>query len=174
MTVRNVGIVFSPTLNIPAPVFSMFLTEFDAIFGHPPDQTRAVEVSANSSLTPEDIRSPRNQMFSQIPTPAYNQSSFPTVEETGIQRPASHDSNELGFIPIHPTYDSPHAGVESFHRQGGHNQLSSVNRMLAPSMDSGLGTKARRRESSMLFMDLSRRKSSMLQFTRDQSKLGFC
>lgn len=36
MTVRNVGIVFSPTLNIPAPVFAMFLQNYEPIFGiHP-------------------------------------------------------------------------------------------------------------------------------------------
>lgn len=39
MTVRNVGIVFAPTLNIPAPVFSLFLTDFDSIFGEAPDST---------------------------------------------------------------------------------------------------------------------------------------
>lgn len=33
MTVRNVGIVFSPTLNIPAPVFALFLQQYDGIFG---------------------------------------------------------------------------------------------------------------------------------------------
>ncbi|PNH37295.1 hypothetical protein VD0004_g9492 [Verticillium dahliae] len=33
MTVRNVGIVFSPTLNIPAPVFAMFLQNYEPIFG---------------------------------------------------------------------------------------------------------------------------------------------
>ncbi|TLD25082.1 hypothetical protein PspLS_05559 [Pyricularia sp. CBS 133598] len=33
MTVRNVGIVFSPTLNIPAPVFAMFLQNYEGIFG---------------------------------------------------------------------------------------------------------------------------------------------
>lgn len=32
MTVRNVGIVFSPTLSIPAGVFSMLLTEFEKVF----------------------------------------------------------------------------------------------------------------------------------------------
>ncbi|KAL2134119.1 hypothetical protein VTI74DRAFT_942 [Chaetomium olivicolor] len=36
MTVRNVGIVFSPTLNIPAPVFAMFLQNYQAIFGIDP------------------------------------------------------------------------------------------------------------------------------------------
>lgn len=32
MSIRNVGIVFSPTLNIPAGVFSLLLTEYDYIF----------------------------------------------------------------------------------------------------------------------------------------------
>ncbi|KAL1877343.1 hypothetical protein VTK73DRAFT_8716 [Phialemonium thermophilum] len=36
MTVRNVGIVFSPTLNIPAPVFAMFLQNYEGIFGIDP------------------------------------------------------------------------------------------------------------------------------------------
>lgn len=38
MTVRNVGIVFSPTLNIPAPVFAMFLQNYEAIFGIDPTE----------------------------------------------------------------------------------------------------------------------------------------
>jgi RalA-binding protein 1 len=37
MTVRNVGIVFSPTLNIPAPVFAMFLQNYEPIFGIAPE-----------------------------------------------------------------------------------------------------------------------------------------
>lgn len=38
MTVRNVGIVFSPTLNIPAPVFAMFLQNYEPIFGIAPEE----------------------------------------------------------------------------------------------------------------------------------------
>ncbi|KAK0632293.1 hypothetical protein B0T14DRAFT_415104 [Immersiella caudata] len=38
MTVRNVGIVFSPTLNIPAPVFAMFLQNYEPIFGIDPTE----------------------------------------------------------------------------------------------------------------------------------------
>lgn len=38
MTVRNVGIVFSPTLTIPAPVFALFLQNYYAIFGIAPEQ----------------------------------------------------------------------------------------------------------------------------------------
>jgi len=33
MTVRNVGIVFSPTLSIPAGVFNLMLSEFQRVFG---------------------------------------------------------------------------------------------------------------------------------------------
>ncbi|KAI0160258.1 hypothetical protein GGR57DRAFT_413524 [Xylariaceae sp. FL1272] len=33
MTVRNVGIVFSPTLNIPAPIFALLLQNFAGVFG---------------------------------------------------------------------------------------------------------------------------------------------
>lgn len=38
MTVRNVGIVFSPTLNIPAPVFAMLLQNYEGIFGIQPEE----------------------------------------------------------------------------------------------------------------------------------------
>lgn len=38
MTVRNVGIVFSPTLTIPAPVFALFLQNYEPIFGIEPEE----------------------------------------------------------------------------------------------------------------------------------------
>ncbi|EQK97551.1 RhoGAP domain protein [Ophiocordyceps sinensis CO18] len=38
MTVRNVGIVFSPTLNIPAPVFALFLQHYQEIFDIDPER----------------------------------------------------------------------------------------------------------------------------------------
>ncbi|KAK4162544.1 putative GTPase-activating protein [Cladorrhinum sp. PSN259] len=38
MTVRNVGIVFSPTLNIPAPIFATFLQNYKPIFGIDPSE----------------------------------------------------------------------------------------------------------------------------------------
>ncbi|KAI2629512.1 RhoGAP-domain-containing protein [Hypoxylon sp. NC1633] len=38
MTVRNVGIVFSPTLNIPAPVFALLLQNYEGIFGIDPEE----------------------------------------------------------------------------------------------------------------------------------------
>ncbi|KAK9794588.1 hypothetical protein SCARD494_05658 [Seiridium cardinale] len=38
MTVRNVGIVFSPTLNIPAPVFALLLQNYEGVFGITPEE----------------------------------------------------------------------------------------------------------------------------------------
>lgn len=157
MSVRNVGIVFSPTLNIPAPVFAMFLTEFDAIFGEEPEDPNVTppEVCITEPLTPEDIRSPRRQMFSEIPTPSYNQETFPHLQQQKIQQPsyeqfaqAFQADHDTGMIPLQPSYET----ATSFDR--------------SPRKQSGDGAaKARRRESSMLLtsgnMGAGQRKSSM-------------
>ncbi|KAL2864550.1 GTPase-activating protein BEM3 [Aspergillus lucknowensis] len=149
MTVRNVGIVFAPTLNIPAPVFSMFLTEFEGIFDHVPEfSANAMELMVDNSLNPEDIRSPRRQMFSDIPTPAHNQMSFPRPGD----RPDDHNvQHDTGFIPIQPNYEAFSQG-----RAENHNQPpAAVSRMLSPESDNARSAKASRRESNILFMDFN-------------------
>ncbi|KAL8695461.1 MAG: hypothetical protein Q9218_000039 [Villophora microphyllina] len=159
MTVRNVGIVFSPTLNIPAPVFGMFLTEFDAIFGEEQEQAPAVrpEAVTNEPLTPEDIRSPRRQMFSEIPTPSYNQSNFPSMPSYEQLSQSRQSKNDTGFVPMQPSYEGQVLpGPEP----------SVTSRNLAP--DSAV--KARRRESSMLLMSNNHRKSSMPLLRGDSGK----
>ena len=93
MTVRNVGIVFAPTLNIPAPLISFFLTDYPDIFGVPIDEASSPihEIRSTSSQQGDEIRSPRRQMFSDIPTPAYNETTF--------QQPFQQ--------PMQPRYDRP-------------------------------------------------------------------
>lgn len=166
MSVRNVGIVFSPTLNIPAPVFSMFLTDFDAIFGEEPEDTNVTppEVSITEPLTPEDIRSPRRQMFSDIPTPSYAQDSFSHLPQQKIQQPSYepfpqtlHADNDIGMIPLQPSYETSTSFAPS---------KIAVQPGPTPRKPSGdSAVKARRRESSMLLMSGglggSQRKSSM-------------
>ena len=172
MNVRNVGIVFSPTLNIPAPVFSAFLTDFDSIFGTAPDENAPVtiEVRAPEPLTPEDIRSPRHQLFSDIPTPSYNQDTFPPnnlnvnyeqvnwgsrkiAEAASTQLQPSYETN-TGFTPLQPSYES--LSVPRSQQQG---RAASVASAVSGSslFQRTLGSagimrdsKARRRESSML------------------------
>lgn len=137
MTVRNVGIVFAPTLNIPAPVFSLFLTEFESIFEHSPYSNPNVELVVPQSMSPEDIRSPRHQMFSDIPTPA--DSTFRRNGDPRDEIPTRHDT---GFIPMQPSYEQ---SMDRYAQDSG---------MLMPNPDSR-SAKAKRRESSLLFMDMN-------------------
>lgn len=166
MTVRNVGIVFAPTLNIPAPLISMFLTDFPEIFGIPVDEAYSpiheIQVST-PPLGDEAIRSPRHQMFSDLPTPAYNQTSFQSMDRPSnfpmgpgtpsMQPPqqqqqyAGYEPQPTGFIPLRPSYDAP--GYEQHYQQGGY---SSLNGALAPG--DGRDAKQKRRESSMLLMSM--------------------
>ena len=114
MTVRNVGIVFSPTLNIPAPVFALFLQQYDGIFGQEPDNhdRPIVEVTVEAPpLTPEDIRSPRQQKFQTLPTPSYDQQTFPiNMAPAQLPQPQHHQQQrggyDIGFTPLQPSYES--------------------------------------------------------------------
>jgi len=174
MSVRNVGIVFAPTLNIPAPVFAHFLNDFDAVFdaGVPSEgQTRSVEVNMSNTLAPVDIRSPRHQMFSDLPTPAYSQTSFgkghapspfPAQSTATTQRAESPE--DVGFTPIQPSYDARQYPSNPYGRLQGQQrsppiqpqplssqaEYGSLNMMMTP--QNALTLKAKRRESSMLFM----------------------
>lgn len=169
MSIRNVGIVFSPTLNIPAPVLAMFLTEFDAVFGEAPDDCSIspVGLTSNEPLTPEDIRSPRRQMFSDIPTPSYDQDTFPSKAHHYVSHHSSNASyeqamqdsqlgNDTGFVPLQPTYNE-FAPQHKSATGPSPDYAVARPRNLAP----GGAAKARRRESSMLLMGADQTKNSL-------------
>ncbi|KAI9171606.1 putative Rho-type GTPase-activating protein [Paramyrothecium foliicola] len=62
MTVRNVGIVFSPTLNIPAPVFALFLQNYEAIFGIEPEEYELPSpVSESEDHAPHHFEPPHHR-----------------------------------------------------------------------------------------------------------------
>lgn len=188
MSVRNVGIVFSPTLNIPAPVISAFLTDFDAIFAAEPEKitgqvvAAAIEVRAPSSLQPEDIRSPRRQLFSDIPTPSFSHDTFSNGNALGVTyedvMQQSHKELGTGFIPLQPSYN-PNVQASS------PNSQSQMPVTTVPGPEYGafkrtLGdtaimreTKARRRESSLLMMGVGQahRKSSVPMFNSESGTL---
>lgn len=177
MSIRNVGIVFAPTLNIPAPVFAMFLTDFDSIFAdeHEESTAPAFELAVTEPLTPEDIRSPRRQMFSEIPTPSYNQSTFPKTEASNEHsRPAPGAEQVTGFIPLQPSYEPPSSRFA--------NHIQAPNGSIEAGADYGVisrkpgmtTTKARRRESSMLLMGNGQRKGSMLGMREEPGKSSAC
>ncbi|KAK2768815.1 hypothetical protein FQN54_000675 [Arachnomyces sp. PD_36] len=173
MTVRNVGIVFAPTLNIPAPVFSTFLTDYDQIFGEELADvgTKMIEqqLTVEKPVAPDDIRSPRHQMFSDVTAPpAYNETIYQGMESPG---PGSHpdirSAYDTGFIPMQqPSYQQQPLGSDPGQRLDP-SQMSSMNRGLAPS--NANQAKSKRRESSMLFMGMGNRKSTIPKSRDDHS-----
>ncbi|CAO2649167.1 Nn.00g101160.m01.CDS01 [Neocucurbitaria sp. VM-36] len=172
MTVRNVGIVFAPTLNIPAPLISFFLTDFTDIFGTALDEASSPihELRNNPTHLGDDaIRSPRRQMFSDLPTPAYNETTFqqrydrpppnfqanaapnypppqPPQQQQQQQQP-QYSGYESGFIPIRPSYDTP--AYEQPYQGEGYGSLNG-----AVQAGSAREQRQRRRESGMLLMNM--------------------
>lgn len=75
MTLRNIGIVFSPTLGIPAGIFSELVSHFGAIFdAEPEEDDTAAQQSDDQSRTPngrqtseveDTIKRKRNSMLYQ-------------------------------------------------------------------------------------------------------------
>ncbi|EKG14930.1 hypothetical protein MPH_07830 [Macrophomina phaseolina MS6] len=171
MTIRNVGIVFSPTLNIPGPLISFFITDYHDIFGSVREESTSPirEVTVTAPLTPESIRSPRHQMFSDLPTPAYPQGSFQSQHKQQPSNSSTHSAGkreaqshyDTGFIPLQPSYDTQAYGYGD-----GYGSLNSAALQPVNSREA----RARKRESGMLLMNmgLGQRKSSM-QRLREES-----
>ncbi|KAL5114762.1 Rho GTPase activating protein [Pleosporales sp. CAS-2024a] len=168
MTVRNVGIVFAPTLNIPAPLISFFLTDFADIFDTALDEASSPihEIRGNARLGDEAIRSPRRQVFSDVPTSAYNETSVQQLYDRPPQQfqlaaapsypppqPPQQPQGQTvgygaGFIPMRPSYEP--SSYEQLYQGGeGYGSLSGA-------MQSGSAReqRQRRRESGMLLMTM--------------------
>ena len=185
MTVRNVGIVFSPTLNIPAPVFSMFLTEFEKIF-----TTRSGSaLSRKSSLARKDSSRSRRgasgspatsvRQHSQTPPAAkfdLPEHHAPFPNQQGMPaRPNQHRKTLRNSVmvggSVPPAYEQNRYVSEVSEEQSPQGRMApgpeygnSMNqhaRIMAPS--GATSAKAKRRESSMMFMGGApgQRKSSM-------------
>lgn len=80
MTMRNVSIVFSPTLGIPATIFNLFMSEFEYIF-----------------WTTEDGDAAPRMIEDEVQVVVIAEESSSTVEEQG--RSSSVES-EVGTAPI--------------------------------------------------------------------------
>jgi len=194
MTVRNVGIVFSPTLNIPAPVFALFLQQYDGIFDQEPDSHDhgPVEVTVTAPpLTSEDIRSPRRQMFQELPTPSYNQEAFPqsrappSFPQHQTYQPQQAAAYDTGFTPLQPSYENQAYATMAGPEYGTRVQQ---NTLASPAYDqfnggsaayrqqyssenqSQGGSKSKRRESSMFGMGIGQKKPSNNNLRNDSRK----
>ncbi|KAK4615621.1 putative Rho-type GTPase-activating protein 2 [Fulvia fulva] len=168
MNVRNLGVVFSPTLNLPGPLISLFVEEQRRIFGpalqsrQQPVSTQELEAKPASSA---DLRSPRKQMFSDLPTPAYNQTQF-----------QSGEVDDTGMTPMQPTYANYQMAPQG---EGGFASLNDALR--SPTVYGMTGTgaptpreiKSRRRESGMLGIHMGMQKKSSASRLRQEQGTSF-
>ncbi|CAG8438031.1 9851_t:CDS:2 [Funneliformis caledonium] len=92
MTVRNIGIVFSPTLGIPAGVFSLFMAEFDYIFF----------TDSNGTAAPRTIDAPPSENKE-------SEESNSRIEENNksVETSQSTTNNDLDVAPLSPSVLSP-------------------------------------------------------------------
>lgn len=148
-----VGIVFAPTLNIPATLISLFVTEHSRVFRFPIEKSSRVgNVRSSSDLPSDAVRSPHKQTFSDVSTPSYGQTNF--TDEQYQQVLAQRSAYDTGYVPVAQSY-SP---IQS-QGEGG---FGSLNSALAPPVKEGPkvvdmrgggpSTKQSRRESNTFFM----------------------
>ncbi|KAF1987797.1 RhoGAP-domain-containing protein [Aulographum hederae CBS 113979] len=112
MNLRNICIIFAPTLNIPSPLVALFLSDFEAIFAAPAvDEANSPirEVTINAPApSSTDLRSPRHQMFSDLPTPSYGQTTFSSIG--GFQPMAPNNNNFAYFAAPGSSRQQQYAG----------------------------------------------------------------
>ncbi|KAK7558624.1 hypothetical protein IWX49DRAFT_103425 [Phyllosticta citricarpa] len=151
MNIRNVGIVFSPTLNIPGPLISFFINDYDQIFGTPREDSQPAvrEITVPNTKMPDAVRSPRLRTFSDTAAMTPSQTSFPPPQKQAQQ------GQGLGRLTMSHNYDSQalnggavsaDAGSDAVHYNLKNNTMSSSG--------GARDAKTRRRESSMLLMGL--------------------
>ena len=142
MSVRNVGIVFAPTLNIPAPLITVFVTDHPIVFGPPLDiSALRPPPPRSSSNTPlasplgimptqvpqHDMRSPRRQVFPDQAAPAYNQSYFPNNNNPGTMQQVSRNAYDPGYMPMQQGYAPQYPPPNVFPRVQQSGSKSSMN-----------------------------------------------
>lgn len=125
---------------------------------------------SREAAVPTDLRSPRKQMFSDLPTPAYNQTTFQSF--------GAMQGNDTGMAPMQPTYASYQMAPQGDSGFGSLNEaLRSPNPYgsAANGASSSRETKAKRRESGMLGFSLGSaipKKASMSKL-REEEGGGF-
>ncbi|KAI1433671.1 hypothetical protein GGR50DRAFT_667677 [Xylaria sp. CBS 124048] len=187
MTIRNVGIVFSPTLNIPAPVFAVLLQNYRGVFGIEPEEYELPSPAPETDSRPFPSELPPRRPSTAGPTESPHRQRFveqiqqrstptppPTTPGLGIRavtgtpppRPA-HDANyDLTGTPSPKTkpvtYDRTNYGYGSYEQ--GYN--SDSNGML----DASFGNKSRKRESVMFMGNMINHQASNSRL-REETKL---
>ncbi|KAJ4412898.1 Rho GTPase activating protein [Gnomoniopsis sp. IMI 355080] len=163
MTVRNVGIVFSPTLTIPAPVFALFLQNFELIFGASPQDfdlpspgsasddrsdKDSIEIPARPSTSGGMRESPHRHRLAEALAEQRRGNTPPPVHSTHPLAGFSNMRSTPTPPPVRPAYEpNPFAQqmVDMPHYVTQQRQVQQT-----PAYDQPYTSRASRRESSLL------------------------
>ncbi|KAK5184738.1 Rho GTPase activating protein, partial [Cryomyces antarcticus] len=135
---------------------------FNLIFGNAVDEAppsvNEITVTA-SPPTPEAIRSPRKQMFSDLPTPSYHKTQFHDPLNASAYHHFDKEAYDTGFIPLQPSYEAPMYPQQLQPQPEG--AYNSFNGALAPTTSrdpqrdfTTKEAKQKRRESGMMTMNM--------------------
>ena len=178
MTISNINIILSPTLSITPTIISLFSTDFDAIFDkdYKDVPAPAFETSITKPLMSDDIRSPRHQIISDIPTPSYHQFTFPKYETSYDQMfRASRPEHNVSFIPPRPSYEPPTPGFPPYDQPQQPSLLSGSDYgVMSRKSSASTIVKSRRHESSMALMGSDRKKASNHALEGDSGMFKTC
>lgn len=201
MTVRNVGIVFSPTLNIPAPVFALLLQNYEGIFGIDPE-----EYELPSPVSDADSRPPLEPQLARPPTAADSPHRQRLVEQTqqrltptpppavmmgGGLRPVATPPPRQSYEPhylaqpgsqssLRPAYESGFAvppGYESGPKQPGYDRPLYASSFEQEYNDNSLSAydpsynKNKRRESSMFMGNMMLNQQGSKSRLREENRM---
>ncbi|KAI1082944.1 RhoGAP-domain-containing protein [Whalleya microplaca] len=190
MTVRNVGIVFSPTLNIPAPVFALMLQNYEGVFGISPEEyelpspiseteTRAPRrpSAAGATGSPHGQRLKEQRQQRSTPTPPPRQTpyeplyltqntgshaSLRSAYETSVAIPPGYNPSILQApVSSQPTYDRPLYSA-SYEQNFSENSLSAYD----PSYN-----RSKRRESSMFMGNMMLNQQGSKSRLREETRM---
>lgn len=113
-----VGIVFAPTLNLPAPLISLFVTDHLVIFG-PPLQLDLTSILAvpptptgNLSFFPQDIADPRTIVRSQTTGPPTSNHNFTSLTVTGGPTNATAATWEQQSLAAKEAFDTGYSKAD--------------------------------------------------------------
>lgn len=197
MTVRNVGIVFSPTLNIPAPVFAVLLQNYEGIFGiDPEDYELPSPVSDTDSHGPPEAQPRRPSTTTDSPhrqrlmeQGQQRSSPTPPLVSSGLRptaTPPPRQSYEPQYMAqsssqasLRPAYENAFPipqGYESNARQPGYDRPH-----YGPSYEQDYGdnsstydqsyNRGKRRESAMFMGNVMLNQQGSKSRLRDETKM---
>ncbi|KAI0966804.1 hypothetical protein F4678DRAFT_448216 [Xylaria arbuscula] len=116
MTVRNVGIVFSPTLNIPAPVFALLLQNYQGIFGIQPEEYELPSPTSDSDSRPPAESQPRRPSTAGTTESPHRQRLVEQLQQRSTPTPPPNTAGlglrATGTPPPRQAYDSQYVSQQ--------------------------------------------------------------